>query len=257
MKYFTIASFVALAILTACSKNKGNEQQGRQFQITTSDSLNIFGDLYIANPEGLTIILFHQGGSNARGEYEPIINRLQKEGYNILAIDQRRGGQTYGSFNRTVAKLKANSYSYCDSYPDLEATLVFANESKVIKGKKVIWGSSYSASLAVQLANKNIESVSGVLAFSPASGGPMAECKPDPYIEDLEMPVLLLRPESEMEIESVQAQFRLFDQLGHQTYVAETGTHGSSMLVEERAGGNVEKNWETVLEFLSAIADKN
>ena len=82
----------------------------------------------------------------------------------------------------------------------------------------------------------------------------MKDCQPDPYFEKLKCPLMVLRPQKEMKSESVQAQLELAKKHKHTTYVAEVGTHGSSMLVPERAGGNVQKNWEAVWTFLSGIA---
>ena len=63
------------------------------------------------------------------------------------------------------------------------------------------------------------DDVDGVLAFSPASGGPMKHCKPDEYFETLKVPLLLLRPLQELEIESVKNQFELAQKTNHQVYI--------------------------------------
>lgn len=222
----------------------------------TPDSIQIFGDLYKNDKKENTIILFHQGGSNARGEYATIIPRLVEEGFNVLAIDQRVGGQIYGSFNRTLANIPTNSfndgYGYCDAYNNLESALNFIIDSG-FTGNKIIWGSSYSASLAIQLANRRQDDIAGVLAFSPATGGSMKECLPDPYFESLKRPLLLLRPPNEMENEGPKLQLELAKKYNHQTYVAQYGVHGSSMLVKERVGHDVEETWKVVYAFLNEI----
>jgi hypothetical protein len=43
-----------------------------------------------------------------------------------------------------------------------------------------------------------------------------------------------------------------FEQFGVQTYVADPGVHGSSMLDEERVGSSTEATWNVVLEFLAS-----
>lgn len=234
------------------------ETSPQEISFYTNDSIQIMGDLYELNKTATTILLFHQGGSNARAEYGSIIPRLIENGFNILAIDQRMGGQTYGNYNRTIANIPdhsfANPYTYCDAYNNLEAALNYIIQSK-FTGKKVLWGSSYSASLAIQLAATHPKDISGVLAFSPASGGAMADCPPTVYFEKLTLPLLLLRPSSELQNEKAKAQFELAIQNGHQTYIAEQGVHGSSMLVEERVGTGVEENWSVVSRFLEAIRE--
>ncbi len=228
----------------------------KEISFHTSDSVKIFGDLYELDKKGKTILLFHQGGSNARGEYAPIIPVLIEEGYNILAIDQRSGGQYYGNYNRTLANIPTNifgdGYGYCDAYNNLEGALNFIMDSE-FSGPKIIWGSSYSASLAIQLANNRQKDVAGVLAFSPASGGSMKDCLPGKYFETLKIPLLVLRPPNEMENENAKLQFELANKFNHQTYVPKNGVHGSSMLVEERVGNEVEDTWTVVLSFLKKI----
>lgn len=253
------------ALFTACkpdSTDKKNSKQEihREISFYTPDSIQIFGDLYENNKESPTILLFHQSGSNARAEYQSIIPKLTEKGCNVLAIDQRVGGQIYGSYNRTLTQIKDNSYdnpySYCDAYNNLESALDFVIQQQ-FTGPKVLWGSSYSASLAIQLASNRGKDIKGVLAFSPASGGPMEPCKPDLYFDAVKVPLLLLRPSSEMESEKSKAQFKLAEEKGHETYVAQNGVHGSSMLVSERVKANVDDNWTTVQNLLSKVLAPN
>jgi len=258
MKPMIIALIGMLFALYSCQEvqeedNVKDRQSSKEISFYTSDSIKIFGDLYELDKEKPILLLFHQGGSNARGEYGSIIPRLIEKGFNILAIDQRVGGQIYGNYNRTLANIPSysfgDSYGYCDAYNNLESALDFVIASG-FSGKKILWGSSYSAALAIQLAHQNQEKVSGVLAFSPASGQPMQNCQSSIYFETLKTPLLILRPPNEMENENVIAQFELADQYNHQTYAAKYGVHGSSMLVEERVNHKVEENWKIVLAFL-------
>jgi len=253
-------------ILFLCSfqeervKDHSNENnKAKEISFYTPDSIKIFGDLYELDKKATTILLFHQGGSNARGEYAPIIPQLIEEGFNILAIDQRVGGQYYGDYNRTLANIPTNhfgdGYGYCDAYNNLESALDYMISSGY-SGKKIVWGSSYSASLAIQLASNRQNDIDGVLAFSPAAGGPMKDCLPDKYLESLKLPLIILRPPNEMERESSKLQFELAKKHNHQTYVPKNGVHGSSMLVKERVGENVEETWEVVIAFLNEINKK-
>lgn len=244
-------------LVLSCKTNKEKDhtsklpelhERSTVISFTTSDGILVYGDLIVSDKSQPTIILFHQGGSNARGEYLPIVPKLVEKGYNILAVDQRQGGQTYGSYNRTVAELQ-KSFSFCDAYSDLQSALNYILAEGFTE-KVFLWGSSYSGSLAVKLASENPDEISGVLAFSPASGGPMADCKADLYLDDLNVPLIVFRPTEELKIESAKTQFGLLQEKGFQIYEAEIGVHGSSMLVEERAGGNVDSNWEAVFSFI-------
>ena len=117
----------------------------------------------------------------------------------------------------------------------------------------LVWGSSYSAALVLQLAAKHPEEIAAVLAFSPASGEPLDGCRPETYIEDIQASVLITRPGREAEIESVADQLETFRAAGFETYVAPDGVHGSSMLVEERTKASTADTWAVVTAFLEEV----
>lgn len=222
-----------------------------EIEITTNDGVTIYGDVYTADRDKAAplILLFHQAGSDARGEYSEIAASLNQNGYHAIAIDQRAGGDRFGFANRTVAGLDGTEYGYCDAYPDLEAALVYAKAAGYT-GPTAIWGSSYSAALVFRLAVEHDSEVDAVLAFSAAAGPPLASCALQPYIEQITVPLLALRPQSEFDNESVQRQMAEFEEHGMQTYVADPGVHGSSMLNAVRVKAPTDATWAVVLEFL-------
>jgi pimeloyl-ACP methyl ester carboxylesterase len=223
-------------------------------EIQTTDGVTVFGDLYRADApsDAPFILLFHQGGSDARSEYGPLVGPLLNHGYHALAIDQRRGGEALGGVNRTVQALGDVEYSYCEVYLDLEAALRYVI-AEGYTGRRVVWGSSYSAALAFKLAAEYPSHIAGVLAFSPASGDPMAGCEPERYSAELVVPAMILRPVREMEVERVAGQLEVFREQGHQTHVADPGVHGSSMLNSARVGTGTEATWAAVQAFLQRI----
>jgi len=256
MKYITLLA--SILIFVSCKEpnnTKPDHKNQNEISFFGADSLQIFGDLYETNKEAATILLFHQGGSNARAEYHTIIPKLTQMGYNILAVDLFLGGQRYGTYNRTIAGVSLEEFknptSYCDDFENMVATLNFAKQR--FQGDIIVWGSSYSATLSIQLGSEKPDDVSGVLAFSPAAGGPMGTCQPDPYIEQIEVPLIILKPPSEMASENTIRQFELAQQHGHQTYAAEVGVHGSSMLVPSRVEGDISKTWIVVTNFLESL----
>ena len=218
----------------------------------SADGTTLHADLHRSGRGSAPLLLmFHQGGSNARAEYAPILPRLLEAGFDALAVDLRRGGDTYGGTNRTVDALGHNDTPYCEVYPDVVASLQQALEAA--GGETIIaWGSSYSGTLALRLAAERPEDVAAVIAFSPASGGPLAECPANEQADRLAIPTLVVRPSGEAEIPSVQEQLRIFAEAGHLTYVADPGSHGASTLVPDRVEGGADTAaaWETVLEFL-------
>lgn len=248
-----LSSAVALVALSVFAAAQQEEKPAAPREITyqTEDGVTVYGDIYdqADDKNAPLILLFHQAGGNARAEYGSIIPVLLEQGYAVLAIDQRNGGSRLGGTNRTVDELEGREFGYCEAYPDLVGALEFA-EDEGYDGKRAVWGSSYSAALVMKLGAEYGDRIDAVLAFSPASGDRLADCRPEDFSGKLEIPALMLRPASEMERESVREQWELFQQQGLETYVAENGVHGSSMLNEERVGADVTDNWTVVNEFL-------
>ena len=56
-----------------------------------------------------------------------------------------------------------------------------------------------------------------------------------------------------MEHEAVAEQLEWLKGLGYETYVADPGVHGSSMLNASRVEGDVEATWKVVLAFLAKV----
>ena len=231
----------------------GSTPDAEEIQFLTSDGVNVFGYLYRGDAEigAPLILLFHQAGGDARGEYGTLIGPLLDAGYQALAIDQRVGGTRFGGVNQTLAAVGDTEYLYCDAYPDLEGALLYARKQG-FTGKIAAWGSSYSAALVFQLAARQADQIDAVIAFSPGSGGPLADCAPRLYSGTLSLPVLALRPLSEMEVPTVPPQLDRFRDDGHEVYVADPGVHGSSMLNAERVGASTDETWRVVLTFLDA-----
>lgn len=228
-------------------------QEGRSFTLETADGVTVYGEIHepahIKRPP--LILAFHQGGGDSRGEYAPIIPRLLAEGFAVLTIDQRSGGDAFGGANRTVNGLpEGTEYGFCDALPDLEAALAYARTQRF--GDIIAWGSSYSATLALYLAASHPESIQRVVALSPAGGDPMVGCQPQEAASRLTMPALMVRPEREAAIDFVAADLQAFRDMGHEVYISPGGSHGSSLLVPERTGAPTDEAWNRVLAFLRA-----
>jgi len=227
----------------------------QEVSFLTNDNIKVFADLYTINEaeDAPFILMFHQGASNARAEYLPLVDRLLDKNYNILMVDQRRGGERLGGFNRTVQGLASTNpkieYSYCDVYPDIEASIEYLVK-KQYSGKKLLWGSSYSSALVMRAAVEHPDKVDGVLAFSPSSGTPLKECAPESYLDELKQPFIAFRPPVEMQYGSVFKQFNVFKAKNKQYIVVNNGIHGSSMLNVNRVKASVEENWQYVLNFI-------
>ncbi len=92
--------------------------------------------------------------------------------------------------------------------------------------------------------------LSAVLAFSPASGGSPGACRGEDVAGSITIPALIMRPSAEMQRDGTRKQMTIFKEHGFETYVAENGVHGSSMLNPSRVEGSVDETWSVVLSFL-------
>ena len=241
-----------LTLLIAFVISATGQAKVLEITFTTDDGVTVYGEVYKAADTPMSapvILLFHQGASNGLAEYQPLVPRLIEAGYHAIAIDQRRGGDRFGGINRTLAGVGDTEYSYCDVYPDLEATLQYAKQFG-FSGEFVAWGSSYSAALVFKLGVDHPDEIDAVLAFSAASGEPMKGCEPEQYSDQIRQPVLALRPTREMQVPYVPGQMKLFEEHGHQTYIADPAVHASSMLNEARVGSSTAATWTVVLDFL-------
>lgn len=129
------------------------------------DNLTVTADLYKVDESSPFIVLFHQANSS-RGEYRDIAKKLTNLGYNCLAVDLRSGDEINYVTNETakLAKEQKLKRSYLDTEQDINAAIDYAYDKA---GQEVIlFGSSYSASLSLKIANETSK-VKAVVAFSP------------------------------------------------------------------------------------------
>lgn len=226
-------------------------------EVLTEDGVTVFGEPYLADfPETAPLILLlHQGGSSDRGEYAPLAAWLNYAGFRAIAWGQRSGGDVHGVPNRTVAALPEGADTgYCAALSDLQAALDHVT-SRGMADKVILWGSSYSGALVFRLAVNNPRTVGGVLAFSPSSGGPLAECRARDVVEELSVPALVMRLASEMERDSSREQRQILEAAGVSFEVVEHGVHGSSMLLDERTGHDMSAARARVRAWVSELDD--
>lgn len=245
--------FASYMVASAAMAVDGHKSQPTDvLTATTADGVTIHGKPYFGglDADAPLVLLFHQGGANGRGEYGPIVPWLNESGFRAIAWDQREGGGTFGSVNRTVEGLaEGTPNGYCDAYPDLQAAVDYVMD-KGLAERVIVWGSSYSGALVFQLAAKNPDVVAGIIAFSPASGGPLANCRAVQWIDGVSAPKLVMRPASEMEIPSAQNQRDVLVANDAAFHVVEGGVHGSSMLVDDRTEADMSAARAYVMEWL-------
>jgi len=160
MKYFFVLT--TLLLLTAES-----EVQAEKVYFSSKDGLRITAEYYKIHPDTVPlIVLFHQAGWS-RGEYLDIAPRLNKLGFNCLAVDLRSGKTVNNIDNETFleAKKKMKETSYLAAETDIISAVDYA--INIAGGKIILWGSSYSASLALKIAAQYQDNIEAVMAFSP------------------------------------------------------------------------------------------
>lgn len=169
MKNINVLAAAMIAVFFFVANLSAQENTFEQVSFKSSDGLEITGDLYrtASDKAAPFIVLCHQAGWS-RGEYREIAPKLNKLGFNCLAIDQRSGGKVNGVKNETNKRAKAanKGVDFPDAEPDMVAAVKWAKENHA-DGKLVLWGSSYSSALALKIAGDHPDLVDGVLAFAP------------------------------------------------------------------------------------------
>ncbi len=238
-----------LMLLTAASY----ATESTLINFRSSDNLLITADSYTPHTSNTTpvIVLFHQAGSS-RGEYNEIAQRLNKLGFNCIAVDLRSGDYSMGKDNETsiLASKKDLPTSYADALPDIIAALQYAN-NQYPDSKIIIWGSSYSASLVLKVAGDHPEQVDGVLAFSPGEYFSHLG-KSKTWIQDsaknIKVPAFITSAKNEAN-DWVKI-YAAIESASKQSFVPATaGSHGSKALWAKRADSS--SYWNAVTEFLN------
>lgn len=222
-------------------------QEYEEVSFQTSDSVTVFGDLYVAGADrdAPIVLLFHQSGSSSR-EYDSIAPRLNALGYHALAIDARGGG----GVNRTVARLPERGGGP-QAYFDFKAAMTWVRTSG-FSGPIVLWGSSYSAGRLFQILAERPDGVVAAVCFSPGAGFARRGEDASPSVaEQAEVPIFMTWAESELDDDRrarfarvASAQKVLFEQAG--------GVHGSSTLHPEDNPG-----WRHVWAGVTAFLEEH
>jgi dienelactone hydrolase len=219
---------------------------------SSADGLLITAERYTPHDIDTTplIVLFHQAGSS-RGEYNEIAPRLNKSGFNCIAVDLRSGEYSRGKDNETAIRAGEQNLatSYADALPDIIAALRYAR--KHYRNSKIIaWGSSYSAALVLKVAGDQAELVDGVVAFSPGeyfSHIGKSKTWIQQSAKNINVPVFITS--SKTETDSWAPIYDVIDKSHRQRFIPETaGKHGSKALWKKYADSQV--YWHAVMAFL-------
>jgi len=210
----------------------------------SKDSLPITADVYKVDEKVPTFLLCHQAGYS-RGEYKKTALELAKLGISSMAIDQRSGNGVNGIINETnlVAKERNLPTNYLDAKPDIEAAIDYLYEKN---GKQPILlvGSSYSATLALIIGNKNYK-VKAIAAFSPGEYFKSIDVKST--IKEISKPTFVTS--SKKESEALKELISLINPTIITHYIPnEEGIHGSRALWDTTVGS--EDYWDAFKLFI-------
>ncbi|MBN1187746.1 MAG: dienelactone hydrolase family protein [Bacteroidales bacterium] len=222
-----------------------------KIKFQSKDSITITADCYKVEESAPYILLFHQAGSS-RGEYKEIAGKLTNLGYNCLAVDLRSGNEMNFVTNETAACAREKNLpaGYLDAEKDMNAAIDYAYEKS---GQEVIlFGSSYSASLSLKIANETSK-VKAVVAFSPGEYFNTDLIIKD-QLQDFNKPVFIASTKKEAEY---------MDELT--TYIADkyktlfkptngNGVHGARALWASNSSSD--EYWLAMLVFFSKMAPK-
>ena len=162
------ACFLVVACSAGSSVGAEPTRSYKKVSFASEDGLRVTADLYVAHAaKAPFIVLFHQAGWS-RGEYREIAPRLNKLGFNCMAVDQRAGKGVNGVNNETAARARRSgkSTTYVDALPDMRAALRYVRKHYA-SGKVLAWGSSYSSALVLVVSAQNPQLVDGTLSFAP------------------------------------------------------------------------------------------
>lgn len=227
-----------------------NDFKGETISFSAKDGVKITADIYLTpNSNASFIILFHQAGYS-RGEYREIAPKLNKLGFNCMAIDQRSGDKVNGVINKTNKEAKKVNMptKYINTIPDIEAAYLYV-KNEIKPNKIVVWGSSYSAALMFYLASSNADGIDAVLSFSPGEYFKIYGKDIKSYASDVKCPVFITSAKSEYDqwkniYNSVKSEKEFF-------LPKISGKHGSKALWSNN--NDHQEYWTEVTNFLSTI----
>jgi pimeloyl-ACP methyl ester carboxylesterase len=220
---------------------------GEPVTLHASDGVAVYGTLTRANAHSDKIILlFHQAGAN-RHEYDAVVPKLTRVGFDTLAIDQRSGGKLFGGHNRTVQEL-GKSAGYLDAMPDLEAALAWAKSHRY--DTIVTVGSSYSSALVIMLAARHPDVIDAVASFSPGEYFHDKNLIKDAAAKVRVPFYITTDPKEEANVTEV---LRKAHGSNIMRYRPAVGVHGASTLVCTRDPKGCKANMRSFEHFLKAV----
>ena len=223
-------------------------------QFPSLDKLIVSAKLYEIDKIAPVIVLCHQARYN-KYEYSSIALALNKKGFNCMAVDQRSGGEMKNEngdvfINETSIRAKKDGKptDYIDAEQDIVAAVAYAK--KLYKSPLILWGSSYSSTLALYIAEEN-ELVDAVVSFSPGNYLKQYKGSLVDKLPNLKKPLFITSSKQEAGgIKQLLSKTTLMD---GQVYFKPNGAgyHGSKALWANQVGGD--EYWSAIDAFLAVL----
>jgi hypothetical protein len=206
------------------------------------DGKKVYADWYPTSSEAPSILLCHQANSN-RGEYATIALKLNKYGFNCLAIDQRLGANDTDYINQSSAALP-NSVVATEAMAKDDIGGAIQYLYNLHQKKIIVWGSGYSANLILSMAQGE-NNIMAALAFSPLpnhdSNASLSKLRKSCFITS-----------SKAEAAEVTNTTREINSLLKVQYIPTSeGAHGAKSLWQSIDGH--EQYWIATMSFLNRI----
>lgn len=243
--WFLLLSLFPLNILNAQSTNINVSK----VTFPSLDSILISANIYEINNDSPVILLCHQALFN-KFEYDGIAQKLNERGFNCIAIDQRSGGPISSMPNETAIRAYENGrpMNYLDAEKDIIAAINYAHDkyNKPI----ILWGSSYSSTLALYIAIEN-EMVSSVISFSPGDYFSGIKGSLVQKLPDFNKPMFITS--SKQEAPAVKEMLKDMILKNNQIHFVPEGDgyHGSRALWAHQIGGD--EYWRAIDKFLNLL----
>lgn len=204
------------------------------------------------NTPRAVILLMHEEGAS-RGEFLSIGPWLALQGYTAVAIDLRYGQTSRGLKNETALRSRqlGLSWDLTTNKTDVINSLRFLHEHYPASSY-ILWGNSYSASLAISLAAEYPQLCSAIIALSPNRSGDLAlRQEMQENIQRLHQSILLSGAQSDLK--DLQNLFLLIPASSKKLFVPQysRGNSGSSALWLQKTDSSEYR--QAVLQFLDGL----
>lgn len=227
----------------------GNKYLPSKVEFASLDGLKIRGNLYEVDKSKSVILLMHQAGYN-RIEYADIAPKLNEMGFNCLVIDLRSGGSFAGKSNETNSRAieKDLQVEMIDAQQDITASIDYLN--KRYKRKIIVWGSSFSSSLALIESVEN-SAVKAIISFSPGDYFGDAVPSLTEVFPRIDKPYFITSSKQEAETLSSLLGNSKLNENQLQFIPQSDGFHGSRALWEGQEGAD--EYWAAITQFLNKV----